>query len=78
MFVVVGSFDSFDSFDSGFTEELIEELHNADNPSDIENILDDLNDIGWDYIYSALDANETTKKRLKDLVSNKCIILETN
>lgn len=58
-------------------KELIEELHNADNPSDIENILDDLKGIGWDYIYSVLEATDDMKNKLKLLVSNKLIILES-
>lgn len=58
-------------------QELIDELYNADKPSDIENVLNDLNDIGWDNIYSALDATSDMKYKLKQLVSNKVIILET-
>ena len=56
--------------------QLIEELHNSDNPSDIENVLDDLQDIGWNNIYSALDATEDMKKKLKQLVINKQIICQ--
>jgi len=57
--------------------KLIEELHNADKPSDIENILNDLEDVGWSNVYSALEATEDMKKKLKQLVANKLIILET-
>lgn len=58
-------------------EKLIEELFYADIPSDIENILDDLDELGWDNIYSVLEATEDTKKQLKQLVANKVIILQT-
>jgi hypothetical protein len=58
--------------------KLIEELHNADRPSDIENILNDLDDTGWEYIYSVLEATEDMKKKLKQLVLNKVIILQTD
>jgi len=58
-------------------EELIAELYNSDRPSDIENILNDLDDTGWEYIYSVLEATEDMKKKLKQLVSNKVIILQT-
>jgi len=57
--------------------KLIDELHNADKPSDIENILNDLEDVGWSNVYSALDATEDMKKKLRGLVQNKQIILET-
>ncbi len=59
-------------------EELIAELFNADRPSDIENILKDLDETGWEYIYSVLEATEDMKYKLKQLVANKLIILETN
>lgn len=58
-------------------EKLLEELFYADIPSDIENILDDLDEIGWDNIYSVLEATEDMKKQLKQLVANKVIILQT-
>lgn len=58
-------------------EELIAELFTADKPSDIENILNDLEDVGWSNVYSALDATEDMKKKLRGLVQNKQIILET-
>ena len=58
-------------------EELIAELFTADKPSDIENILNDLEDVGWSNVYSALEATEDMKKKLRGLVQNKQIILET-
>ena len=58
-------------------EKLLEELFYADNPSDVENVLDDLDELGWDNIYSVLEATEDMKKQLKQLVANKVIILQT-
>ena len=59
-------------------EELIAELYIADRPSDIETLIQFLDGIGWDYIYSVLEATEDMKYKLKQLVANKLIILETN
>ena len=58
-------------------DKLLEELYSADRPSDIENILADLKDIGWSNVYSVLEATEDMKKKLRGLVQNKQIILET-
>ena len=59
-------------------EELIAELYKADRASDIETLIQFLDETGWEYIYSVLEATDDMRNKLKQLVANKLIILETN
>jgi hypothetical protein len=51
--------------------KLLDELYIADRPSDIENVINDLDSIGWDDIYSAFNMDEREKQNYKSLVVQK-------
>jgi hypothetical protein len=51
--------------------KLLDELVIVDNQSDIENVINDLDSIGWDNIYSAFNMDEREKQNYKSLVIQK-------
>ena len=63
--------DSKSKININIVSKLLAELVVVDNPSDIEYVINDLDSIGWDNIYSAFNMDEREKENYKSLVIQK-------